>query len=571
MEIFLFAVVALLVFIPIIIFLPLGFNKLGKLVITGVSFFLAIVGLLANTLFHIWQTALILLSLVIISTYFLEKRFGALLFNLSKDKEEKDSNRKNLVFEIEDDFNYKKLKTVKKKNKSDSETVPSASMINLEEEQPDNIIDNHSEEEVLINLDLTKNEQKDVSTVDPLNESYVEKDYLDELPTFNYEVQDVSITTDLEEKTLYNNMSGLDSDDNTGREEPSSEFIDNSYDELELIGLNEEKESLSTETSQTSDEKNPSDFLNEIEPLESLEHITEEDEDKKLEDVNEDESFDVEEIETIEALDQDSISKEISGDTSEEEESDRESELSDNEADLNALPMSEGLEEMTIQEIEDNNTELHTVDEISNKLNDDEGSKLSFLDEIITDDLPHDDSSEDPKNEESEINSDEIMEDAKDDSKTEIHEALLEEDEIAYDNMEETVDNSNEMEETKFSLDEIIVEDQSFSESAYQQSENSEEIANLRQQMFHTMISQIKVSRKFLSSSDYEQTIKEHLHHDLPNVDYYTFVSLLIEHYIYEQKYKELLEMLYQIKGKFTQYPIIQQEINYLLEQYEKK
>lgn len=91
---------------------------------------------------------------------------------------------------------------------------------------------------------------------------------------------------------------------------------------------------------------------------------------------------------------------------------------------------------------------------------------------------------------------------------------------------------------------------------------------NLRQQLFTTMISQIKLSRNKLSTTQYEELIMGHLHPNLSDHDYYTFVSLLIEHYIKTEQNDELLTILSQNKSRFEKYPVILQEINFLLEEY---
>lgn len=77
------------------------------------------------------------------------------------------------------------------------------------------------------------------------------------------------------------------------------------------------------------------------------------------------------------------------------------------------------------------------------------------------------------------------------------------------------------------------------------------------------MISQIKLSRNKLSTTQYEELIMGHLHPNLSDHDYYTFVSLLIEHYIKTEQNDELLTILSQNKSRFEKYPVILQEINF--------
>lgn len=95
-----------------------------------------------------------------------------------------------------------------------------------------------------------------------------------------------------------------------------------------------------------------------------------------------------------------------------------------------------------------------------------------------------------------------------------------------------------------------------------------EQKSALQQQLFHTMVSQLHLARKQMSSEEYEELIKEHLHPELPTQDYYTFASLLIEHYISHKEVDKLKVLLTSLDGKFEKYPILDMEIHYLYKQY---
>lgn len=90
----------------------------------------------------------------------------------------------------------------------------------------------------------------------------------------------------------------------------------------------------------------------------------------------------------------------------------------------------------------------------------------------------------------------------------------------------------------------------------------------LSQQLFATMISQIRLSRNKLSNTQYEKMIVDHLHPGISDHDYYTFVSLLIDHYLETKQYNELSSLISQTKYRFEKYPVILQEINFLLQEY---
>ncbi|MGX6442936.1 hypothetical protein ACWM35_06850 [Neobacillus sp. K501] len=80
MQSFLWAIGSLLILVPIIYFLPLGITLRGKWLVIIISFILGLTGLLAKTIFPLWKTILMLLLLMGIVVYFIEKKLGTVLF-----------------------------------------------------------------------------------------------------------------------------------------------------------------------------------------------------------------------------------------------------------------------------------------------------------------------------------------------------------------------------------------------------------------------------------------------------------------------------------------------------------
>lgn len=103
------------------------------------------------------------------------------------------------------------------------------------------------------------------------------------------------------------------------------------------------------------------------------------------------------------------------------------------------------------------------------------------------------------------------------------------------------------------------------------ETEKEEQTSTFQQQMFHTMVSQINLAKKQMSPQSYEQYVKEYLHPEMPIQEYYTFASLLIEHYIRQKELGKLEGILTDLSGKFTNYPVLDMEIQYLLKQYCEK
>ncbi|MED3549167.1 hypothetical protein [Cytobacillus praedii] len=86
MENLLLATLSLVILVPIIYFLPLGLSSKGKILVTFVSFFLAIIGLLAQLSFPLWQTSLVLLVLVFLSSIVIDSRLRKIIYPLSEKK-----------------------------------------------------------------------------------------------------------------------------------------------------------------------------------------------------------------------------------------------------------------------------------------------------------------------------------------------------------------------------------------------------------------------------------------------------------------------------------------------------
>ncbi|WP_053364238.1 hypothetical protein [Bacillus sp. FJAT-27251] len=79
MENVLFAGIAMVILVPIIYFLPLGFSLRGKVYIVTASLLIATVGLLAAPIMPLWQTLLIEVLLIGITAYFMFKRIETIL------------------------------------------------------------------------------------------------------------------------------------------------------------------------------------------------------------------------------------------------------------------------------------------------------------------------------------------------------------------------------------------------------------------------------------------------------------------------------------------------------------
>lgn len=76
---------ALLILIPTLYLVPNRFSNKGKMILILLSFFLAFIGILANTMFYLWQTASILLLLAILCSFLIIKRSASSLYILAEE------------------------------------------------------------------------------------------------------------------------------------------------------------------------------------------------------------------------------------------------------------------------------------------------------------------------------------------------------------------------------------------------------------------------------------------------------------------------------------------------------
>ena len=470
MELIIFAFIAIILLIPILYLLPIGINQKGKFIIIGVSFLLAVVGLLVNSLFSLWQTALVLLFLSMASTYLLAKKLSFFFYKTSSANE---MDEPALPFEIQE----KERVQVEGAN---------------EEEMEEQLIEKQNVEDFIDPTDGIGNQE--TADNENVHESISsDDDTIDILPFGDRsEANDKHTEAEIVENQKELHTKDFQNSENLQVDEDGNDDID--FLENRVTRINEFDVELEDETVPSNERLTDKDLSN---------------------DVDEEDSLLFNELEGI----SDSLNK----------------------IEQNAVTNRE-------QSLEKDLKESGSIEE------------SKFLD-----------------------NQDELF---KTNEQTSNRDAKTVKggNESIYNVSNEEYRDIHEKEYEPFPASEWLEEnDESFSEieslEKLQVEQNEEveihvvtpEQTKLRQQMFHTMVERIHLSRKKIPAKRYEQLIKEHLHPGLPNQDYYTFAHLLIEHYIYDHNDKELCSLLIQLKDKFVNYPILQQEIDYLQEQYCKK
>jgi hypothetical protein len=122
MDSFILAGVSLLILLPIVYFLPLGFTVKGKVFIVVASLLIGLFGLVSAAVFPLWQTALILLVFVGSLAYLMSKRDLVWLYL----PEENDD-----PFSVEEDLDASPLKEIKESytHIASSEKAPKGSLV----------------------------------------------------------------------------------------------------------------------------------------------------------------------------------------------------------------------------------------------------------------------------------------------------------------------------------------------------------------------------------------------------------------------------------------------------------
>jgi hypothetical protein len=101
--------------------------------------------------------------------------------------------------------------------------------------------------------------------------------------------------------------------------------------------------------------------------------------------------------------------------------------------------------------------------------------------------------------------------------------------------------------------------------------QTEEKQSPLQKELMKNLAAQLQAMRKYVDGDEYERLIREHLHPNLHEQDYYTFASLLIEHYLASHQYEKLSQLLMELREKWTSYPILQQQIEFLIEYVQQK
>lgn len=553
MEELLASVVSLMILIPIIYFLPIGFTNKGKGLLVLLAFIFANIGILAKSNFPLWQSALLLLLLITLTVYIVDKRFDQLLYSSIHNHEKKNIEVQRFQETVMD------------------ERVKISDDSALKEEQVhtnEKLTDKDNEDSAMLERNQDQIDQ---------TETTLEKEIIVEGNSASEEIEDISFLSDRENVL----DEGMSNDQISFHQEEISDQDSIGYmSEIEQLLQEDEFEDLKDENSfsQITDIE-----VNDVSDFEIEENM----QNKTVQD-----GFDHEQI----ILDDEEVISEIELLTYPEGISDRAEDSSDS-VDLNEIDLLAEIETLASNTERDHSKEVTDVLQIDdstvneyrhldesaendeNVLENDIQGELVEWDEIIPlafNEVATSQSNEEDEDKE-EIDHEEIsllenhlvmnhspnvLEDMKgitnlDDSADE-YEIVKEEVEDIHAEATNSLEQYN-LEEDNF-IDHVELEEIDHHEL--------EEKTALQQQIFHTMVSQIHLARKRMKQDDYEKLVKNHLHPDLSAKDYYSFASLLVEHYISYKKFEKLQALLLELKEKANEFPILEMEIQYLYEHY---
>lgn len=119
--------------------------------------------------------------------------------------------------------------------------------------------------------------------------------------------------------------------------------------------------------------------------------------------------------------------------------------------------------------------------------------------------------------------------------------------------------------------DPLLIEDSTEGELIKETIIDPNEKNHFQKQLFNTIIDQVKLAEKALDSKKYEQFLRECMHKNMPHSEYFTFASYLIQHYISKKEFTKLQDLLVDLEEKYKEYPILLQQVQFLLTFYQKK
>ncbi|MGD6877982.1 hypothetical protein [Bacillus infantis] len=534
MESFVFALASLLLLLPIFYFLPLGISGKGKILLIAASFFLSLLAMMASVQLHVWQSLLLVCLLALVTAYLLEKKLAS-FFQLRYEGSGDELEREQQEYQPENNEYYIEL------GKSPEEDAGSAieDSLNSETEEfesfqapADSVIEEKTD--ILDSWELEESHELELEDRQEVSESGTEHPGEDE------EASELLID-DLEflEKKIDQMAEGDEEQEAFEKNEENLSEDSFSY----LSEIEELMDGVDASSAETGSDGNDAEVLDRTsEPADVFygSHLSE-----------------IEELMELEG--EDEPSAETGSESNNAEELDKTSEPADVLYDSNPTE----IEELSLPD--DDETKVKPADVSAREhgfiataaVLDGQETENEQIDEPIGEIIYAEPSghSEAFIKEQSEWEELEII-------KTPFGQNESE--------MEELPGQSGEA-----YTHEPIERDAGSGGSAEKEPGSAREKEDLQrrkkgiqQQMILSVVSQLRLSRHTIGQYEYESILKEQLKPNLVFKHYYSFASLLIEHYIQTKELDKLQELLQDLSLKSGGNPLIKEEINFLVQKY---
>lgn len=530
METIIFACISLVFLIPIFYFLPLGIDFRGKVILMGAAMIAAMAGLLANFTYNPWLGALLSLILLVVFTYLFEKK-TELFALIGKEQEKEDFS-----------YNYSAESTLTGK-----EPEPVGSFIEQEDQHFEQLL--HESKEEIVDFDS----EPDLDHI-----ILEEEDLIEAGEEVNQALEAQSVPAPVltsEEFDFFQNKMDVERSGSENNESPAESEIVEEWDEDLFLEVMEpaDKEDLIEEGSVLTD------------PTVSLlpEEVEEWDEDLFLEVLEPEET----EEEIVDEWDEDLFLEVLEPETIKEEVvTEEDTLLEGSQETLVGLLVNE--DEHLISEAGKESEEFISLAELlesEHLILETDSLEENLYVEVSTDSEAAASLEEQPEwvgqSVVEEIDSEEILEFIEESEAEDSPEQVEVQLESNEQDVEAIADSTLEAPvmtdiDTSTDLHEAVKEES--------QSEMPVHKTKLQQELFQTLIEELKLAKKQRSDHDYELLVSSYLDDSLPHQDYYIFANMLIQQYVRTKNQEKLPQLLERLGDKFQAYPVVLAEISYL-------
>lgn len=563
MDTIVFAGISLLLLIPVIYFIPLSLTTKGKIVIIASAFLTAIVGLLGNKLYPIWLVGLLGIILLFFVTYFFGKNMNQFIVQTSNEGEEMNSNDP-----LDSPASSKKSRVIfTKDKKQDKDNNKSETNITLDDDYIIPVIDFNKETNVTKSSkgleEAIQIPSVEVEKTDDLLEGQEEN--LTEIQPIIPKGSILSDSKEIEKVELGEKMEQPHIAEGANLSE-IEQLLEEDLEikELENLQLNYGKVAVTEESSEVEKLEEKMDQSNMVEGtnLSEIEQLLEEA--SEIEVLGEMQYYhrevaateELTMIEGLEEMDQSNIVEgtdlfEIEQLLEEASEIVEPGEVQHDHGEVAATEESsdiEKLEEMGQSSIVDG-TDLSEIAQVLEK---DFGIKEQ-------EELQHNNIEMDESN----VG---IITDESDKKENWVEELELDKSDFldTEDNKSLTIDDSD-------SIDVQYLPGEGLQIEGSKKEESIESAITLQPDLYKTMLMQIQLAKTEMDVEQYEGFVKGYLHPDLGDEEYCTFAFCLIEHYIEEKKIDDLQVFLLDLKKRFSHYPVLIQELDFIENYYVSK